>query len=197
MKNIFTLLFTIVASVSMLADVSVSDKTVLLKIYKSTNGENWKTKWDLNAPVSSWYGVKVSGDKVVAINLSDNNLSGEIPSEIADLVSLQELNLHKNKIAGTIPAAIENLKELRVLDLSFNQLTGVIPSAIGEMTNLKDLELYMNRISGQLPISIGKLQNIETLALFNNDLEGQIPNELFEAATLKIVKCRCFEIKQT
>jgi hypothetical protein len=43
----------------MLADVSVSDKEVLLKIYKSTNGENW-TKWDLNAPVNSWYGIKVS-----------------------------------------------------------------------------------------------------------------------------------------
>jgi hypothetical protein len=43
MKNIFTLLFTVLASATMLADVSVSDKAVLLKIYKSTNGENWKT----------------------------------------------------------------------------------------------------------------------------------------------------------
>jgi hypothetical protein len=38
---------------------------------------------------------KVEGDKVVGINLSDNNLSGQIP-EIAELVNLQELNLHKN-----------------------------------------------------------------------------------------------------
>ena len=102
MKNILTLLLTVFASFSMMADVSVSDKAVLLKFHKATNGDNWTTKWDLNAPIATWYGVKIEGNKVVAINLSDNNLVGEIPSEISNLVSLQELNLHKNNISGTI-----------------------------------------------------------------------------------------------
>jgi hypothetical protein len=32
-------------------------------------------------PVSTWYGVKLEGDKIVSINLSDNNLV-EIPMKL-------------------------------------------------------------------------------------------------------------------
>jgi hypothetical protein len=35
------------------------------------------------------------GDKIVSINLSDNNLVGEIPNEIVTLTDLKELNLQK------------------------------------------------------------------------------------------------------
>jgi hypothetical protein len=51
----------------------------------------------------------------------DNNLVGQIPSEIVNLPNLQELNLHKTP-CQEIPR-FENLKELKVLDLSFNRLT--------------------------------------------------------------------------
>jgi hypothetical protein len=50
---------------------------------------------DLSIPVSTWYGIKLEGDKIVSINLSDNNLVGEIPNEIVTLTDLKELNLHK------------------------------------------------------------------------------------------------------
>jgi hypothetical protein len=43
MKNLFILFLTTFASVSMMAEVSVSDKTVLLKLYTATNG-NWNTE---------------------------------------------------------------------------------------------------------------------------------------------------------
>jgi hypothetical protein len=33
----------------MMAEVSVSDKTVLLKLYTATNGANWNTEWDLSS----------------------------------------------------------------------------------------------------------------------------------------------------
>jgi hypothetical protein len=40
-------------------------------------------------PVSTWYGIKLEGDKIVSINLSDNNLVGEIPNEIVSLTDLK------------------------------------------------------------------------------------------------------------
>jgi hypothetical protein len=64
-------------------------------------------------PISTWYGVVLEGDKVVSINLADNNLTGEIPSEIVNLTDLRELNLQK-RISGIIPSALENLKQLVV-----------------------------------------------------------------------------------
>jgi hypothetical protein len=63
MKNLFILFLTTLASVSMMAEVSVSDKTVLLKLYTATNGANWNTE-DLFLPVSTWYGIKLEGDKI-------------------------------------------------------------------------------------------------------------------------------------
>jgi hypothetical protein len=78
----------------MMAEVSVSDKTVLLKLYTATNGANWNREGFI-FPVSTWYGIKLEGDKIVSINLSDNNLVGEIPNEIVTLTDLKELNLHK------------------------------------------------------------------------------------------------------
>jgi Leucine-rich repeat (LRR) protein len=130
-----------------MADVSLSDKAILLKLYEATNGNNWTKKWDLSSPVSTWHGIKLDGDKVVAINLMDNNLVGQIPSEIVNLPNLQELNLHKNTLSGEIPLALENLKELKVLDLSFNRLTGSIPTSICLLHNLEDVQLYMNNLS--------------------------------------------------
>jgi hypothetical protein len=57
MKNLFILFLTTLASVSMMAEVSVSDKTVLLKLYTATNGANWNRGFIF--PVSTWYGIKL------------------------------------------------------------------------------------------------------------------------------------------
>ena len=99
----------------MKADVSVSEKSALVKLYNSTNGSNWTVKWDMKAPVSSWFGVKLQDDKVISIQLSNNNLVGVLPSEISNLIYLKELNLYKNAISGTIPASIGKLSSLEVL----------------------------------------------------------------------------------
>jgi hypothetical protein len=49
MKNLTTLFLTVLFSFSMFANVSTSEREALVKLYEKTNGNQWKTKWDLSA----------------------------------------------------------------------------------------------------------------------------------------------------
>ena len=113
MKKITTLILVLTVSISMFADVSKAEKNALVKLYNATNGNEWTRQWDLNAPVSSWYGVVLENDKVVALNLSKNNLNGYLPAEISKLKYLHDLNLFKNEISGKIPSSLGKLKYLK------------------------------------------------------------------------------------
>ena len=75
------------------------------------------------------------------LNLSDNGLIGEIPSEIGDLINLEKLYLNNNQLTGSIPSEIGDLINLEKLYLNSNQLTGLIPPSIGNLTNLKELRI--------------------------------------------------------
>ncbi|KAJ9679388.1 hypothetical protein PVL29_021345 [Vitis rotundifolia] len=61
------------------------------------------------------------------VDLSRNNLSGGIPSEIFSL--FESLDLSNNHLSGEIPQSIINLTFLNHLDLSYNNFSGRIPSS--------------------------------------------------------------------
>ncbi|KAL6320866.1 hypothetical protein AAG906_008866 [Vitis piasezkii] len=72
------------------------------------------------------------------VDLSSNNLSGAIPSEISSLLDckkigvigyLESLDLSNNHLSGEIPQSIINLTFLSHLDLSYNNFSGRIPSS--------------------------------------------------------------------
>ena len=113
MKNTASLLLMLFFTLTITANISFSEKDALVKLYIATKGNQWKNQWDFNKPVSAWYGVKVQNDKVVELDLSNNNLSGVLPSEIVNLIHLKNLILFKNNISGTIPSKIGNMKELK------------------------------------------------------------------------------------
>ena len=68
------------------ANVSSIEKEALIALYNSTNGSEWNSTWNLNAPVNSWNGIAIENDKVVEINLTFNNLQGALPQEIGNLI---------------------------------------------------------------------------------------------------------------
>jgi len=78
-------------------DCRTIDSLALLALYEATDGLNWTNKWDLNSPMSTWYGVSLNIDGCVdSLVLSNNNLNGVIPPEIGNLASLKILNLSSN-----------------------------------------------------------------------------------------------------
>ena len=75
--------------------------------------ENWRKNndnWLSDAPIGEWYGVVTNDDgRVIALVLSTNNLSGEIPAELGSLSNLQSLWLNHNGLSGEIPAELGSL----------------------------------------------------------------------------------------
>ncbi|KAJ7949244.1 LRR receptor-like kinase family protein [Quillaja saponaria] len=88
---------------------------------------------------------------VTIIDLSGNNLYGNISEEITKLLGLVVLNLSKNHITGHIPRSISNMHQLESLDLSSNRLSGTIPSSMSSLTFLGYLNLSHNNFMGTIP----------------------------------------------
>ncbi|KAJ4745363.1 Receptor-like protein kinase [Rhynchospora pubera] len=118
------------------------------------------------------------------LSLWDNQLTGEIPLEIANLVNLNTLGLKDNQFSGKIPNSIGQLSNLESLILYHNQLSGGIPSSIGNLTRLNEFYLDHNQLQGEIPSSIGKFQNLNVLDLSHNRLSGSIPKEVLSLSSL-------------
>nr|XP_011462208.1 PREDICTED: leucine-rich repeat receptor protein kinase EXS-like [Fragaria vesca subsp. vesca] len=102
------------------------------------------------------------------IDLSSNDLEGEIPEEISSLVSLGTLNLSMNQLSGGIPSKIGNLYRLETLDLSQNRLSGHIPQSLSNMTFLSHLNLSHNKLTGRIP-SGNQLQTLVDPSIYEGN----------------------------
>ncbi|KAF5788757.1 putative non-specific serine/threonine protein kinase [Helianthus annuus] len=85
------------------------------------------------------------------LNLSYNNLSGDIPVEIGNMKSIQVLDLSNNYFSGTIPSSISNLTNLEILELSHNLLSGEIPTSLTILNFLSDFNVSYNNLQGSVP----------------------------------------------
>ncbi|KAH9667078.1 Receptor-like protein 13 [Citrus sinensis] len=85
------------------------------------------------------------------MDLSYNELTGEIPSEIGELPKVRALNLSHTSLSGSIPGSFSNLKMMESLDLSDNELSGQIPMQLTELNALSDFNVSYNNLFGPIP----------------------------------------------
>ena len=165
-----------------------TDREALVALYHATGGPNWRNdaNWLSDEPLRRWYGVTTdSGGRVVRLELSSNDLSGELPAELGQLSELQWLRMSYNQLSGVIPAELGRLGSLVTLRLTRSQLSGEIPAALGQLANLEGLYLNFNDLSGAIPVELGQLSDLVEMDLSWNELSGTIPGALGQLSGLE------------
>ncbi|KAI7740372.1 hypothetical protein M8C21_011737, partial [Ambrosia artemisiifolia] len=125
----------------------------------------------------NWYGVSCNEvGNINRLNLSSSGLNGTLDHlSLSSFPNLEYFDLSLNNFSGIIPSEIRNLSQLVLLDFSSNQFTGIIPLEIGELRKLATLYLFQNQLNGSIPQSICQMTFLSRLALNENNLYGSIP----------------------
>uniref|UniRef100_A0ACD5XA12 Uncharacterized protein n=1 Tax=Avena sativa TaxID=4498 RepID=A0ACD5XA12_AVESA len=142
------------------------------------------------------------------LDISNNEISGILPTNMEVMTSLEELYLDSNKISGQIPRLpailgildISNnsfsgplpvsfckLRELVILDLSNNLLEGAFPRCF-EPRKVKTLILSNNGLSGMLPPFLRRCKDLSVLDLSWNKFSGRLPMWIGDSVSLQILQ---------
>ena len=113
------------------------NRFALASIYYSMGGHEWlnSSNWLADSSYCEWYGIECErvGTAVEELDLSSNNLKGEIPEELILLQSIEVISFKENQVSGILDGDLfASLGGLYVLYVQDNNLTGPIPS------NLRD-----------------------------------------------------------
>ncbi|GFY93152.1 hypothetical protein Acr_08g0015480 [Actinidia rufa] len=161
----------------------------LSRLYLFGNGLGTGDINDLN-----FISTLVNCSKLIGLYIANNSFRGVLPNSIANFsTQLQHLFVGYNKISGSIPQEIGNLVSLNTLDLVSNQMTGSIPTSIGRLHKLQAVAFAGNKLSGQIPSSLLYGNNLSSsipreviglsslsisLDISRNSLRGPLPQEV-------------------
>jgi Leucine-rich repeat (LRR) protein len=217
-------------------DFPASELDALHALYSSTHGGAWgwrtnTTKFGIpwnfsqsnpNPCVEHWQGIECNSDclnappcHIISLSLRSYNLTGTLPNNLGNLMSLKTLNFMANQLHGALPTSLQQLtnlttlsvyhnsfketfptfithmQSLQLLHLGNNFFYGPIPNNISHLTQLRDLDLRNNQFTGTLPSSIGNLTFLTSLQICNNHLVGTLPPSIAHASFLtNLVLCK-------
>ncbi|CAA0838387.1 Protein kinase family protein with leucine-rich repeat domain [Striga hermonthica] len=88
---------------------------------------------------------------LVSLDLSENNLTGEIPEDFGKLEKLELLGLCINRFSGEIPQSLGLLPSLETFKVFMNDLSGILPPEMGSRSRLKSFQDHQPCRSSQKP----------------------------------------------
>ncbi|KAL8225706.1 hypothetical protein R6Q57_018263 [Mikania cordata] len=151
-------------------------------VYTLLNRKRCRSLWDTILKGGGIFQVCLPGSnnrirKISGyLQLSRNQLSGQVPPEIAKMVNFSMLHLGYNELSGTLPAEIAQMP-LLVLNLTRNNFSGQIPMQIGYLTCLRNLDLSYNNFSGTFPNTLNNLNELSKFNVsYNPYISGMIPS---------------------
>jgi len=88
---------------SNVADIPQSECNALVHLYNNTDGKNWKnnTGWNVTNAPCGWKGVSCNDRHVTKLNLSKNNLCGDIPLSLLNLNEIHSIDLQNNHLTAS------------------------------------------------------------------------------------------------
>ncbi|KAK2970110.1 hypothetical protein RJ640_017767 [Escallonia rubra] len=113
----------------------------------------------------------------IGIFLNGNHLSGQLSSQVGNLINLGKLSVNGNKLSGEIPAALGNCPVLEFLYMQNNLFEGTIPSSLQRLKGIQVMDLSQNNLSGRIPKFLGTLPLVQFLNLSHNRFKGEVPTE--------------------
>ncbi|TYH99059.1 hypothetical protein ES332_A11G040900v1 [Gossypium tomentosum] len=195
----FTLfIFSLMISANVVnGDSLETDKEALLNLKAFLEEHNRVNRgiyseWNVDKSISpcQWQGISCSSSsvvgqqRVIGINLSENNISGEMFHNFSALTNLQHLDLSSNTIGGAVPDDLNRCKSLVYLNLSHNILGGNL--VFKGLNRLEKLDLSTNRFNGDIKVSFpGICQNLIVANLSTNNFTGEISSCFDECWNLK------------
>ncbi len=150
------------------------DSLALVELYNATDGANWTNPWVLTDPWTTWTGVVLNANDscVLELNLSTRNLKNTIPATLfggGKLNQVKKIDLSNNELTGTIPTGFGTLLTLEELNLSKNDFTGIIPPSLSSLLLLKRLDLSFNSLTGNFPIGLTDIATLSALTFVSID----------------------------
>ncbi|KAG9441303.1 hypothetical protein H6P81_017157 [Aristolochia fimbriata] len=109
------------------------------------------------------FGEEGNCTSLVALDLGENHLVGNVPSTLGQLHDLVSLHLNANNLTEELPSSMANCTSLKYIDLSMNELTGSIPTWFPEsFPDLEILSLRSNKFTGKIPPKLPNLGYLQT-----------------------------------
>ncbi|KAG8368958.1 hypothetical protein BUALT_Bualt15G0100400 [Buddleja alternifolia] len=124
---------------------------------------------------------------LIHLLLENNQLTGNVPSTLGLVQTLEVVRLDKNTLSGSVPENLNNLTHVQELFLANNTLTGPLPDLTG-MNVLNYVDMSNNSFNAtDVPPWFSSLQSLTSLIMENTGIQGELPSSMFDHFQLQTV----------